>query len=43
MKGVEPALDCDGKNLNQIYWYYNLKGSVLDGEFVLVGMASSVY
>nr|BAC00516.1 ribonuclease T2 [Irpex lacteus] len=32
--GVTPALDCDGKNLNQISWYFHLKGSLLDGKFV---------
>ncbi|TCD64320.1 ribonuclease T2-like [Steccherinum ochraceum] len=32
--GVTPSLDCDGKNINQISWYFNLKGSLLDGQFV---------
>ncbi|KAF9041793.1 ribonuclease T2 [Hymenopellis radicata] len=32
--GYTPALDCDGSNLNQIYWYFHLKGSVIDGTFV---------
>lgn len=32
--GYTPALDCDGSNLNQIYWYFHLKGSVVDGAFV---------
>jgi ribonuclease T2 len=32
--GYTPALDCSGSNINQIYWYFNLKGSVVDGEFV---------
>ncbi len=35
--GVTPALDCDGKNLNQISWYFHLKGSLLDGKFVPIG------
>lgn len=34
--GVTPALDCDGKNLNQISWYFHLKGSVIDGKFVAI-------
>ncbi|KAK0465544.1 ribonuclease T2 [Desarmillaria tabescens] len=32
--GYTPALDCDGSNLSQIYWYFHLKGSVVDGTFV---------
>ncbi|KAI0695632.1 ribonuclease T2 [Cytidiella melzeri] len=32
--GVTPALDCDGSSLNEISWYFHLKGSLLDGEFV---------
>ena len=35
--GVTPALDCDGSSISQIYWYFNLKGSVIDGEFVAIG------
>ncbi len=36
--GVTPALNCDGNNLNAIEWYFNLKGSVIDGTFVPIGM-----
>ncbi|KAJ8084526.1 hypothetical protein PM082_003298 [Marasmius tenuissimus] len=32
--GFKPALQCSGSNLNSISWYYNLKGSVIDGNFV---------
>ncbi|KAI0348284.1 ribonuclease T2 [Trametopsis cervina] len=32
--GVTPALDCDGTSLNQISWYFHLKGSLFDGQFV---------
>ncbi|KAH8099754.1 ribonuclease T2 [Cristinia sonorae] len=32
--GVTPALDCSSGAINQISWYFNLKGSLLDGEFV---------
>lgn len=32
--GFTPALDCDGSNLNQISYYFNIKGSLLDGTFV---------
>ncbi|KAI0652379.1 ribonuclease T2-like protein [Trametes meyenii] len=31
--GVTPALNCDGSNLNAIEWYFNVKGSIIDGEF----------
>ena len=32
-----PALDCNGDALNGIKWYFNLKGSVIDGTFVPIG------
>ncbi|KAF8587016.1 ribonuclease T2 [Ramaria rubella] len=32
--GVTPSLDCDGDNLNQISWYFNLQGSIIDGTFI---------
>ncbi|KAJ3901067.1 ribonuclease Le37 [Lentinula edodes] len=32
--GVTPMLTCDGSNLNEIAWYFNLKGSIIDGTFV---------
>ncbi|KAJ3784764.1 ribonuclease Le37 [Lentinula aff. detonsa] len=32
--GFKPMLTCDGSNLNQIAWYFNLKGSIIDGTFV---------
>jgi hypothetical protein len=35
--GVTPSLDCNGDTLNAISWYFNLKGSIIDGQFVPVG------
>ncbi|KAF9002790.1 hypothetical protein BDQ17DRAFT_1390705 [Cyathus striatus] len=35
--GVTPALDCTSSELNQISWYFNLKGSIIDGTFVAIG------
>ncbi|KAF9003628.1 ribonuclease T2-like protein, partial [Cyathus striatus] len=35
--GVTPALDCTLNMLNQISWYFNLKGSIIDGTFVAIG------
>ncbi|KAG0331809.1 ribonuclease T2-like [Podila horticola] len=32
--GFTPALDCTGGTLNAISWYFNLKGSAIDGTFV---------
>ncbi|EPQ60442.1 RNase Gf29 [Gloeophyllum trabeum ATCC 11539] len=34
--GVKPALSCDGSSLNSISWYFNLKGSLIDGNFVAI-------
>ncbi|KAG6910494.1 hypothetical protein DXG01_009913 [Tephrocybe rancida] len=34
--GVTPALDCTSGSLNAISWYHNLKGSGIDGNFVLI-------
>ncbi|KAI0094445.1 ribonuclease T2 [Irpex rosettiformis] len=39
--GVTPALDCSGTNLNQISWYFNLKGSLFDGQFVPIDAPSA--
>ncbi|THG94257.1 hypothetical protein EW026_g7177 [Hermanssonia centrifuga] len=36
---VTPSLDCDGSSLNQISWYFNVKGSLLDGEFLPIDAA----
>ncbi|EJF67147.1 ribonuclease T2 [Dichomitus squalens LYAD-421 SS1] len=38
--GVTPALNCDGSNLNSIEWYFNVKGSLLDGTFVPIDAPS---
>ncbi|KAI0257090.1 ribonuclease T2-like protein [Lactifluus subvellereus] len=35
--GFTPALECTGDVLNQISWYFYLRGSALDGEFVPIG------
>ncbi|KII89225.1 hypothetical protein PLICRDRAFT_175444 [Plicaturopsis crispa FD-325 SS-3] len=32
--GVTPQVTCKSGNLNAISWYFNLKGSLIDGEFV---------
>ncbi|KAI0783293.1 ribonuclease T2 [Abortiporus biennis] len=34
--GFTPALDCDGSAINQISYYFNLKGSLIDGSFVAI-------
>jgi ribonuclease T2 len=34
---VTPALDCSSGAVNQISWYFNLKGSAIDGVFVPIG------
>ncbi|KAK0198821.1 ribonuclease T2-like protein [Armillaria mellea] len=39
--GFTPALDCDGGSLNQIYWYFHLRGSVVDGDFVPISAPSA--
>ncbi|KDR85702.1 hypothetical protein GALMADRAFT_234739 [Galerina marginata CBS 339.88] len=32
--GFTPVLNCDSGSLNAIQWYFNLKGSIIDGTFV---------
>ncbi|KAF4573232.1 ribonuclease T2-like [Pleurotus pulmonarius] len=32
--GFAPQLDCRGHNLEQISWYFNVKGSIIDGVFL---------
>jgi ribonuclease T2 len=32
--GYTPGLDCASGNLNGISWYFNLRGSIVDGTFV---------
>ncbi|KAF9055930.1 ribonuclease T2 [Panaeolus papilionaceus] len=34
--GVIPALDCTSGSVNQISWYFNLRGSIIDGNFMLI-------
>ncbi|KAE9405416.1 base non-specific and adenylic acid preferential ribonuclease [Gymnopus androsaceus JB14] len=31
--GFAPQLECDGSDLSEVYWYFNLRGSVIDGDF----------
>ncbi|KAI0630578.1 ribonuclease T2 [Trametes polyzona] len=39
--GVTPALNCErGTTLNAIEWYFNLQGSVLNGDFVPIDAIS---
>ncbi|KAF8991140.1 RNase Irp1 [Cyathus striatus] len=39
--GVTPSLDCSSGTLDQISWYFNLKGSVIDGTFVAINAPES--
>ncbi|KAF9270664.1 RNase Gf29 [Marasmius fiardii PR-910] len=32
--GIMPAIQCAGSDLNAISWYFNLRGSIIDGNFV---------
>ncbi|KAJ6459680.1 ribonuclease T2 [Mycena sanguinolenta] len=32
--GVTPTLDCQGSALDSISWYFNVQGSLIDGNFV---------
>jgi len=34
--GAVPAVSCSSGKLSAISWYYNLKGSLIDGEFVAI-------
>ncbi|KAF7337842.1 RNase Gf29 [Mycena venus] len=34
--GFYPVLDCQGRNLDSISWYFHLRGSVIDGDFVQI-------
>ncbi|KAJ6531079.1 ribonuclease T2-like protein [Mycena capillaripes] len=34
--GFYPALNCEGKILDSVSWYFNLRGSVIDGQFVQI-------
>jgi ribonuclease T2 len=38
-----PALECQGHNLDSISWYFNLKGSAIDGKFVPIGNILTVF
>ncbi|KAI0046625.1 ribonuclease T2 [Auriscalpium vulgare] len=38
--GGTPAIDCTSGAVNQISYYYHLKGSVLDGEFIPIDAPS---
>jgi len=39
--GFTPALHCSGKTVNQISWYFNLQGSVIDGNFIPINSPES--
>ncbi|KZV72481.1 ribonuclease T2 [Peniophora sp. CONT] len=39
--GVTPEFECSGKNINAIYWYFNLKGSLYDGDLVPIDAPES--
>ncbi|KAH7101326.1 ribonuclease T2 [Auriculariales sp. MPI-PUGE-AT-0066] len=32
--GHIPRISCDGSNLNEVWWYFYVQGSVIDGDFV---------
>ncbi|KAH9003968.1 ribonuclease T2 [Lactarius hatsudake] len=34
--GFTPALGCSGTTINQISWYFDLQGSLLDGQFIQI-------
>jgi len=34
--GFAPQLECDGSDLSEVYWYFNLRGSVIDGDFEMI-------
>ena len=36
-KGFVPAFSCSHKALNSISWYFNLRGSLVDGNFIPIG------
>lgn len=35
--GYTPALDCESGAVYQVSYYYNLKGSVIDGQWIPIG------
>ncbi|KAF9390070.1 ribonuclease T2-like [Podila verticillata] len=39
--GFTPAISCSGSSLIGISWYFNLKGSIIDGTFVPINAPSS--
>ncbi|KAL0581066.1 hypothetical protein V5O48_000959 [Marasmius crinis-equi] len=39
--GFAPALQCSGNNLNAISWFFNLRGSIIDGTFEPIRAAAS--
>ena len=32
-----PVLGCSGRRINSISWYFNVQGSLLDGDFIQIG------
>ncbi|KAF7295698.1 Ribonuclease T2 [Mycena indigotica] len=39
--GFTPAFQCSGSTLNGVFYYFNLKGSVIDGTFVPINAATA--
>ncbi|KAI0030964.1 ribonuclease T2-like protein [Vararia minispora EC-137] len=39
--GVTPELECNGNDLNAVYWFFNLQGSVVDGKFIPIDAPAS--
>ncbi|KAF8313979.1 ribonuclease T2 [Clavulina sp. PMI_390] len=39
--GYIPAVDCESGDMYQIYYYFNLKGSMIDGQFVPIDAPSA--
>ena len=33
MHGQEVTIICEGNKLNQVYYYYNIKGNAIDGDY----------
>ena len=38
VQGVAPVLNCNGNALKEVSWYFNVRGSVIDGKFIPTGM-----
>jgi hypothetical protein len=38
VQGIAPVLNCKGKALKEVSWYFNVRGSVIDGKFIPTSM-----